>query len=333
MEYGKEHYGLWSRPPLARMLHIHEALQEEAYPSAVTLARSLEVSRKTVQRDVDFMRDRLGLPIEYNPSRRGYYYTEAVSHFPTFTVTEGELFALLVARKALEAYQGTPFQDPLEQAFLKLAEGLKDHVSFSMEALDAPVSFKPIGISMTDEELFRELSCAVMRQEEVRFDYRKLNSDLVEKRHVQPYHLVHIDNQWYVITYDLMRQAMRTFALPRIDKLIRLDKRFERPDDFDAKSYLKNSFGVFSGEVKYAVGIRFDAFATRLIKEKTWHPGQQIVELEDERCELWLRLPDLREIERWVLSWGDHAEVIEPEALRQRIKSVAGKLAAIYDKT
>src|SRR5450759_3668216 len=93
-----------SRPPLERMVRIHQALQSGKFPNASTLARELEVSTKSIHRDLEFMRDRLDLPIEYDSHRVGYHYTEEVNAFPTMQITEGELFALIVAEKALQQY-------------------------------------------------------------------------------------------------------------------------------------------------------------------------------------------------------------------------------------
>src|SRR6266853_3291855 len=98
---------LHSRPPLERMLRIHQALQSGKRPNASTLARELEVSTKSIHRDIEFMRDRLELPLEYDGSRFGYFYSEEVNAFPTLQITEGELLALVVAEKALQQYRGT----------------------------------------------------------------------------------------------------------------------------------------------------------------------------------------------------------------------------------
>src|SRR5262245_64914121 len=84
-----------ARPPLERMLRIHQEIQSGTYPNTTTLASALEVSDKSIQRDLDFMRDRLQLPIEYDGARFGYYYTQEVRSFPTVQISEGELFALL----------------------------------------------------------------------------------------------------------------------------------------------------------------------------------------------------------------------------------------------
>lgn len=101
-----------SRPPLERMMRIHKALSSGKHPNTTALANEMEVSTKTIQRDIDFMRDRMGLPIEYVKQKYGFHYTEAVEAFPTLQITEGELVALVVAEKALQQYRGTPLKTP-----------------------------------------------------------------------------------------------------------------------------------------------------------------------------------------------------------------------------
>ena len=97
---------LHSRPPLERMMRMHERLKAGRYPNCRKLADELEVSSKTVQRDIDFMRYRLGLPIEYDQLHFGFYYTEPVASFPNVEISEGELVALYVGQKALAQYKG-----------------------------------------------------------------------------------------------------------------------------------------------------------------------------------------------------------------------------------
>ena len=87
------------------------------------------MSAKTVQRDVDFMRDQLVLPLEYDRARHGFFYANRWRQFPLITVSEGELVALLVAQKAVEQYRGTSFEKPLQTAFQKLASSLSDEAS------------------------------------------------------------------------------------------------------------------------------------------------------------------------------------------------------------
>src|SRR5205085_5910152 len=127
---------LSSRPPLERMLRIHRSIQSGKFPNATKLAGVLEVTTKTIHRDIEFMRDRLELPIEYDGSRFGYAYTEEVNAFPTVQITEGELFALVVAEKALQQYRGTSFEKPLLSAIRKMEESLPDTISLNLSDLE-----------------------------------------------------------------------------------------------------------------------------------------------------------------------------------------------------
>lgn len=131
-----------SRPPLERMQRIHQTLHAGGYPNATSLAVDLEVTTKTIYRDVEFMRDRLGLPIAFDVARKGYHYTEVVSAFPTFQITEGELFALIVAEKALQQYRGTSFEKPLLSAIRKMAQALPDTISLNLADVEQTISFR-----------------------------------------------------------------------------------------------------------------------------------------------------------------------------------------------
>jgi len=128
------------RPPLQRMLKIHQALRSGKYPNASDLAKELEISTKSIHRDLEFMRDRLGLPLEYNSSRGGYYYSEKVNAFPTLQITEGELLALVVAEKALQQYRGTNFEKPLLSAIKKMQQSLPDTISLNLNEIDRTIS-------------------------------------------------------------------------------------------------------------------------------------------------------------------------------------------------
>ncbi|MFP4261557.1 MAG: helix-turn-helix transcriptional regulator [Opitutales bacterium] len=305
------------------MLKIHGELQEDHLPNATILSRKLETSTKTINRDIAFMRDQLGLPIEWDAQSNGYRYNGYVDGFPTMQVSESELFALLVAQKALQPYEGTPFHAPLESALQKLSDGLKDKIFISLDRLDAPVSFKSAGISNADLETFQIVTRAVAQQEELHFDYKNLGTKRWQRRKVQPWHLCCVENQWYVVCWDLKRNAQRTFALVRMRKLSMPGTSFKRPEDFDIRKHLKNAFGVFVGDTKYKVRVEFDAWASELIREKEWHPAQELKELEDGRVELKIELADLFEIERWILSWGRHARVLAPAKLKNRIRKHA----------
>jgi proteasome accessory factor B len=321
-----------SRPPLERMLRIHDELRRGALVNCSHLTKALEVSRKTVVRDIAFMRDRLDLPIEFDDHLQAYRYTHPVSAFPTVHVTEGELLALLVAQRALEQYRGTPFHRQLEVAFGKLAGGLRDRISFSPADELRAVSFKNIGLGKTDLAVFNALSGAVLRSQEVTFAYRKPGESKTSVRRVRPYHLANRENLWYLVGFDLEREALRTFALPRIADAVVLKATFARPADFSPEKFFASALGVLGGAGDYRVVIRFAASVADRVREREWHESQEMRELPGGALELRLRLGALTEVEQWILGWGAAAEVIGPAELRDSIRQTLRALAATYGR-
>lgn len=315
---------------MARMLQIHEHLQTGGRTNCRTLATTLEVSPRTIQRDIDFMRDQLGLPVDYDVVAHGFYYTREVVQFPTMKISEGELVALSVARKALTQYRGTPYEKPLRDAFEKLTAGLRDQIQFAWNGdLDASISFRAAGHGVGDLGTFETASQAVLQSEELEFAYHKIGGEQAEARRVQPLHLACIDNQWYLFASDLDRAGgIRTFALTRMSGLKPTGRRFERPAHFSLDEHLADSFGVFSSPAAERVRLRFDAFSARLIRERDWHASQHITPASDGSVELSMQIGVSPEVERWVLGWGAHVEVLEPLSLRAAIARTAALVAA-----
>lgn len=311
-------------------MRLHEKLKAGKFPNCRKLALELEVSSKTIQRDIDFMRYRLNLPIEYDQLHFGFAYTEPVTSFPSIKVSEGEIVALFVARKAMEQYKGTPFEKSLQTAFEKISQGLNDSIEFHWGSVDSAISFRGLGSSVADIELFETVSRALLDSHELVFEYKKLGGAHYESRRVQPYHLACVENQWYLFGFDLVRQQLRTFVLPRMRKIRNTKARFRRPIDFSISKHLGDSFGVFKGKGRHKVRIQFDAFASRLVGERYWHSSQKIRQLAGGKIELRLELGGLEEIERWILSWGLHARVLEPQVLVDRLHAITTEIANGY---
>ena len=315
---------------MARIQQVHRALAKGEFPNYRKLAKKLDVSEKTVQRDIDLMRDRMNLPIEYDQTHFGFYYTERVVDIPGLELTEGEVVALFIARQALGQYAGTPFATALKSACSRLEEELHDRVSLNLHELDTMMSFRNLGESTAQMEAFRLVNRAVMESVELTFDYHKINGHESEPRRVQPLHLGCHENQWYLWAFDLQRAAMRTFALSRLNNPIITQKKFKRSRKFAIEKHLHGSFGVFRGDGEYCVRIWFDSFASRYVKEKKWHHSQEVLDLKNGESQMTIKLNSLQEISRWVLSWGKHARVLEPQALIEELADVASSLAMFY---
>lgn len=310
-------------------MRIHEELQDGRLTNCTKLAELLEVSTKTVMRDIAFMRDRLGLPVEYDEKVYAYRYSYPVKTFPTVQISEGELLALLVAEKALKEYEGTPYHGQLAHAFEKLSAALRNKVSFAPKHLNS-VSFHHTGIGKTDLKVFDRLSHALHESKEVEFDYLKPGARSVETRRVQPYHLTNRDNFWYLVAFDTGRGDLRHFAVARMRDVQVMDRTFARPDHFDPEAHFAKSFGAFVGKGDHRVVVRFSPQAADRVKERIWHRSQVEKECKDGSLELTLRVDNLDEVERWVLGWGAHVTAVAPAELISRVRSAADGVRKLY---
>ncbi len=317
---------LLSRPPLARMMRIHQSIQSGGYPNANALSVELEVSAKSIHRDLEFMRDRLELPLEYDSARNGYHYTQEVSGFPTLQITEGELFALLVAEKALQQYRGTTFEKPLISAFKKMSASLPDTISLNIAEWEQTISFRTSAEPILNLEIFAALSKATTDRRQLQLTYRKPGQGKTELRLIDPYHLANINGEWFLFAYCHLRKDIRTFAPARIKAIEQTGKTFEQPQKFSLEKRLRDSFGVQSGQGNYDVVIHFNELVADYIREKKWHESQKLRELKGGGLELRLKLSSLGEIARWVLSWGGDAVVVQPAELADNVKRAAKKI-------
>jgi predicted DNA-binding transcriptional regulator YafY len=316
-----------SRPPLERMLRIHRALQAGTFPNASRLAREVEVSSKTIHRDIEFMRDRMNLPVEFDPRRNGYFYHGEVSAFPTMQITEGEIFALVVAEKALQQYRGTSFEKPLLSAIQKMEQALPDTISLNLADVEQTISFRTRAEPILDLQIFDTLARAVAGRQQLELAYRKPGHP-TEKRLLDPYHLANINGEWFLFAYDHARKDIRTFVPARIQSARATGGTFIRTAKFSLEQRLRDSFGVHSGKGEFTVVIRFNPRAADYIREKKWHESQELRDLKDGGAELCLKLSSLAEIERWVLSWGGDAKVLKPRELAESIRAAAQKILA-----
>jgi len=312
-------------------MRFHNLVRNGEYPNCTTVAREFEVSTRTIKRDLDFMKYRMDLPLEFDGHRNGYFYTRQVNQFPQVLISEAEVFALLVAHKAIAQYHGTPFERPLEMAFRKLTGQLDRSVQFSLGNLDEVLSFRPFAPEDADLETFEILTRSLKERRELRFLYRNLGADKAHRRQVRPYHLACVDNHWYLFAFDVKREAMRTFALTRLRAPEIRQEHFTIPKKFNVNEYLEGSFNVFKGGDDYEVVIDFDSWAADLVRGRKWHSSQELTELPGRQARLRLRLNSIEEAERWVLSWGTHATVIRPQALAVRVCNTAIGLKERYE--
>jgi len=302
-------------------------------PTLGEIAEELGVSTKTVRRDVAFMRERLELPMEYDHAERRYGYTNEVAGFPLMQMTGEELLALLVAREAIQLYEGTPYAPMLERAFKKLALPLGNVTDFDVANVSGAISFSDNGRAKVDQEVFSAVLQAVLDREEIEFDYVKpWEPDTVQHWSAAcPLHVCNRGGMWYLIVRNEQGRNW-SLALPRLRQVKRTKKYFDRENNFSVESHFEGAFGVFRGDGNktHQVRIAFDAYAGALVSERVWHKTQELRPLKNGGVELRMTVSALDEVAAWVLSHAGRAKAIAPAELVTKVREAAKTMAETH---
>lgn len=316
------------KPQHARLLFIDQKIRERNFPNRTTLAREWEVSAKTIGRDLEYMRYQLDAPLAYSSREHGYYYTEEQYRLPAMDIRESDLFAIYLADKLLAQYENTPIHAGLISVFRKIEDSLPDKLAAGPGNDQTRFTvFPPFATVILPEVLATVFAC--LRQSiRMEIDYKNPGGIPMQRR-VDPYHGVRFEGDWYVVGFCHLRQAVRTFSLARITAVRQLEERFIVPADFDFSKLCGSHFGVHWGEEEVEVRILFAPSVADYVRERQWHPSQTMEEQADGSLILTLTVNHLLELKRWILSWGDGAQVLEPPDLADTIRRTAQRMVGV----
>lgn len=314
---------------LERLLAIDDLLRSTAYQTSISLAECLEVSERTVRSDLAFLRDRFGAPLEFT-KKRGWRYTDPTWRLPSISLSKGELFALTLGARMLESYAGSAYEKELRSSIERLSERLPDRTFVDLQQLaDERIIFRS-GAQMVNlnPDIWQNLVEACQKSRRVWIRYYAATRDRESERVIEPYLLdIYRGSNPYVIAFCCERQAMRDFRIDRIRELKILDETFRRDPSFDARAYLNKRFQNEGGEGSYMVAVLFHRTSAPFIRERQWHPTQEIEEQEDGSLILSLTVEGLNDMKRWVLGYGKGAIAKSPPELVEMLQRETAQMA------
>jgi len=291
------------------------------------LAEQFEISSKTAS-GISTSCGQALLPLEYDASRKGYYYPDGTFSLPMIYLSPAELSSLLVARKLLQDIGHGYIGGELSSIADKITNVLNRHLACGK--VDENISFRLIEYSPPPEQTFRVALEGCLNRRRLNFSYYSPARDETSRRKIDPYHLFNYMGTWHLIGHCHLRGTIRDFALGRISDARVLDETFDRPSDFDVNHYFQSSFGIFKGKPRREVKLRFSPLKSRWIRDQVWHRDQEAKSLEDGSLELTFPVADFSEIKMEILKHGADVEVIRPKSLRKLIKAEAKSIAEIY---
>lgn len=311
---------------LERWNWFDRQIRSDRYPNAARLSARFEISVRTAQRCIEFMRDRLGAPLSYDSARKGYAYLDSSWELPRMPVTQQELSALVIARKLLSRSAGGLLGDRIRHLVNKLGRLVVD-AGLSETELDRSFSAEWHGFSPTVRSVFESVATALLDRRVLRFSYQSPASGNDTRRTVLPHHLQFYMGSWVLLAFCRNRGEWRKFLTARMREVVVLEERFDPLPDADWMPLLETAFGIFQAPNTQSVILRFNPFRARWIREQVWHPNQEMTENPDGTLDLTVPAADFREIKMWVLQYGADVTVLEPEALRKEIADEVRKMA------
>jgi len=299
---------------LARLYFIDQEIASGEYPNTKQLVKKWEgVSVSTISRDIEFMKDRLNAPIEYDALHRGYYYSKPNYRIPMGFSGADELLALGMAKNILALYRDTPICDA--------AHHLLDSITAPLAAegnsnwYENRIIVPQIPSAPVAPDAWNLITTALRENRVLAFEYQGAYDEDFKPRRVRPYQLLFDSGVWYLYGFAEERKDIRVFSLCRIKNIALATDRFSLPPDFDYRAENAGSFfGVFAGQKRHRFKIAFYDYSIVWIKDRKWAADQKIAQADDGVIVTFTSTQFEKVIE-WVLSRGYTARPLEPELL------------------
>lgn len=300
--------------------------------SAVELAASVECTMRTVYRDLEALQA-AGFPV-YNDRDDGkslWLLSDTVKKQIPIPLSLTELMALYFCSDMIKTLPDTVFHDSLESLFQKIKATLPPASVHYLQHIQKTIAVgnKHYRNHGGYKDAIDRINEAAISWHSIHFIYFSMSRKKETKRTVDPYRIWFFKGAFYLIGYCHLRKDVRIFSIDRITKITLTSERFTIRDDFNFDAFVKSGFGV-AGGVPEKVRIYFDESIARYIEEKVWHESQKIRRSKDGSIIFEAFVAVTPELKSWILNWGSHTKVLEPESLREDIKDEAERIAGLY---
>lgn len=312
-------------PTSARLLRLLSLLQARRFWSGADLAERLEITDRTLRRDIDRLRS-LGYPVHATSGVAGGYQLGAGAALPPLQLEDDEALAVSIALGTAATSSVTGIEEAALRALSKLEQVLPTRLQKRAQALRStivPLSHARAGV---DAALLSTVASACRDHIELRFAYADSRGRPSDRR-VEPQGLVHTGQRWYLVAWDVRRADFRTFRVDRIARAPALGARFAPrppPDEGDLRKYVSRSLSssVYEAQASLILHAPLEVIAERV------SPSAALLERVDEgRCRMRAGAPSLEGIAAWVLMLGVDFEVEHPRELVSSLRALSERLA------
>jgi predicted DNA-binding transcriptional regulator YafY len=317
-----------------RFYKIQRLLTQRKAVSRESFIEELEVSRATFKRDLEYLRDRMQMPIVWDRELGGYRLDQAAAtahlfQLPGLWFSSEEIHALLTMEHLLERLQPGllgPQLRPVRNLIRKtLGSG-----DFSASEVSRRIRILQIGVRPVQSDMFQAISSALLSRRRLRVAHYRRSRDETLSREISPQRLVYYRDNWYLDAWCHLRKALRTFSVDVINDAVVLSKRAREIKDETLDATLGAGFGIFSGKKTQTAVLRFSPMRARWVSREKWHNAQDGHYELDGAYLLKVPYSDPRELAMDILKYGADVEVLAPATLRDMVREQLTRAAALY---
>jgi len=271
-----------------------EELQDYLLRQQQITGDKLEISKRTLQRDLNEIRSLFDIDIQYNRKEGAYEIVEAITEKPIERIIE-----------SYEIINALNYSNSVSQKLY-----LEQRNNQGTENLHG-------------------LLYAIENRFEVTFTHQSFWKDEPENRAVRPIAIKESQNRWYLVCHDVVKQEIRNFGLDRITNLKITADKFS-PIAFDVIQYYQHAFGVETYEPAQIIVLNFTPYQAKYIKSLPLHPSQELIFEDAHNCHFAYFMHPTNDFVMEILKYGDEVTVIAPDTLKQNIKARILNMAALY---
>jgi predicted DNA-binding transcriptional regulator YafY len=315
-----------------RLYKIERLIRLRGSVSFQVLLDELQVSRATLKRDLEYLRSRLGAPIDYDRDLNGYRFAqdsrERRHELPGLWFDERELYSLLMAHQLLSGLDANgSFSRHLQPLLERIHQllGSSDDRTLMKRVRIVNAAQRPV-----PSRWFEIVADSLLQRRRVHLRYLTRGRGAVSERDVSPQRLVHYRNTWYLDAWCHRADGLRRFALDAIEDAKPLETKARDVAMKQVQAEMDAGYGIYAGGTRQWATLLFSAQAAQWIARELWHPEQQGRWHDDGRYELKLPYVDDTELLMDLLRQGDEVEVLAPPALREQIAQRLRAAAAVY---
>lgn len=319
---------------MERLHRIKYMIQSRGCVPIEDFMTSLEISRATFKRDLDYLRDRMNAPIVYDRSMGGYRFDKPNAgdkiELPGLWFSEKEATALVLMQHLLANLDTSGLLSPHIAPLMDIVDGILGQSEVSAKELRKRIKVFGMSARKNVLENFEEVGVSLLKRQRLQLSYYSKGKNELTERAVSPQRLIFYRDNWYLDAYCHFRKGLRSFAMDGIRTAHVLEDKATEVPEKELHENFAESYGIFSGKATQRAKLRFTPKKARWVSAETWH-GQQVSSFDkDGNYTLEFDYNQDPELVMEIMKHGDGVEVIGPASLKSKVRAELEKALKKY---